>query len=188
MHPSSPTETFPLKIRPMHSDEVDECLKLIHLSIRALSTKFYSADEIGKIVQLYEKPSSLFGTIFVAEYQSQIVGVASAHYYFGMVCNINAVFTHPEFIHHGIGRQLVQALEDDALAQNTKIMTVTSSLTAVGFYQSLGYEYKAETQINGGIACARLEKQMQPITLQEQVQVMVISMLVAIMVTVIILL
>lgn len=169
-----------MQIRPLRLEDPDEVsagLELIHLSIRALSTEHYSAKTIEKIVQLYEKPSSLFGTIFVAEWQvpdsqrTQLVGVASAQFYLGAFGNINAVFTHPDFVHRGIGRKLVETLEHAALDQNIKIMTVTSSLTAVGFYQKLDYQYQNRTKINGLIACDRLTKKLQPFALKDSWQV-----------------
>ena len=154
----------------MRLDEVEESLALIHLSIRTLSTQSYSPELIEKIVRLYEKPNSLFGTIFVAECHSQLVGVAAAQHYLGITGNINAVFTHPEFIHNGIGRQLVQALEKSAVDNDIKVMTVISSLTAVGFYQTLGYDYRGQTKIQGTIPCVRLEKLLQPLTLKDRLQ------------------
>ena len=154
----------------MRLDEVENSLALIHQSIRILSTHFYSAETIEKIVRLYEKPNSLFGTIFVAQYGSQLVGVASAQFCLGFSGNINAVFTHPEFTHNGVGRGLVQALEQSAIENNIKVMTVLSSLTAVKFYQTLGYDYRGETTIDGVIPCVRLQKQLQPLTVKDHIQ------------------
>ena len=167
-HFSQPQVLF--NIRPMRSEEAEDCLALIHLSIRALSTQAYSPDLIEKIVGLYENSSSLSGTIVVAECNSQIVGVACAKKVLGITWNINAVFTHPDFIHNGIGRRLVEFLEEAAVDNDMKIMTVVSSLTAVGFYKALDYEYGGETKINETIPCAFFSKRLQPLTLVDNLR------------------
>ena len=168
----------------MRLDEVEKSLALIHKSIRVLSTQSYSPDIIEKIVRLYEKPNSLFGIIFVAEYESQLVGVAAAQFYLGRG-NINAVFTHPEFTYNGIGRRLVQSLEKSAIENDIKVMTVLSSLTAVNFYQTLGYDYKGETTVDGKIPCVRLKKQLKPLTIQDRMQQGVLSGLVVVIMVII---
>lgn len=162
----------------MRLDEVEQSLALIHQSIRTLSTHAYSPEIIEKIVRLYDKPNSLFGTIFVAEWESQLVGVASAQFYLGLSGNINAVFTHPEFTYKGIGRSLVTALEDSALENNIKVMTVLSSLAAVHFYETLGYDKQDNTTIDGIIPCVRFKKQLQPFTIRDYAQQGVLSSLV----------
>ncbi|NET10221.1 MAG: GNAT family N-acetyltransferase [Symploca sp. SIO2B6] len=152
----------------MRHGEVEELLRVIHLSAQSLNSKDYAPEQIREIVQMYH-PGTLKKNVFVADYESQVIGVATCHF-FGRYCNIDAVFTHPDFVYRGVGRQLVQALEQRALEINAQAMTVTSSLTAVQFYQKLHYNYLGKTKIYGTIDCVQLQKPLRSPTLWEELQ------------------
>jgi putative acetyltransferase len=154
------------KIRRMHREEIYDVLNLIHLSIRELTSKDYSPQQIEIILRMYDKPFLKRGVVIVAEKESQIIGVAKASLLgFAGVKSIQAVFTHPDFIRMGIGKALVYEIERQADLGNIKQLSVTSSLTAVNFYLSLGYKKLGPINASYGIPSFYLNKQLKSFTL-----------------------
>ena len=52
---------------------------------------------------------------------------------------IEALYVGPEYLRRGVGRKILQALENEALDSGLKRLCLTSSLNAVGFYEGAGY-------------------------------------------------
>jgi putative acetyltransferase len=153
------------KIRLMRREEIYDVLNLIHFSIRELNSKDYSPQQIETILRMYDKPFLKRGVVIVAEKDSQIIGAAKATpFRFAGFKSIQAVFTHPHFIRMGVGKALVHEIERQANIGNIKQLSVTSSLTAVDFYMSLGYKKLGPINASGGIPSYFLEKQLKPFT------------------------
>jgi GNAT superfamily N-acetyltransferase len=53
-----------------------------------------------------------------------------------------AIFVLPEWQGHGVGKQLMAAVEAQARALGADKITVRAAVSARGFYQKLGYRYK----------------------------------------------
>ena len=51
-------------------------------------------------------------------------------------------FVLPEYIGKGIGKKIMNALENDEYFLKSKRIEITSSITALGFYKKLGYKHK----------------------------------------------
>ena len=60
---------------------------------------------------------------------------------------IMIVFVLPEYIGKGIGKKIMNALENDEYFLKSKRIEITSSITALGFYKKLGYKHKMEINI-----------------------------------------
>lgn len=56
-------------------------------------------------------------------------------------CEIKRVYVDPLQHHHGVGRSIMQRLEEEAAASGTKTISVQASLNAVSFYERLGYQH-----------------------------------------------
>jgi putative acetyltransferase len=82
---------------------------------------------------------------FVAEEQDLIVG-------FGFLdrptATIEAVFVSPDFQRKGIGRQLLTALETIAHQAGLQTLSLSSTLNAVDFYESAGYQAREHAKYN----------------------------------------
>jgi len=52
------------------------------------------------------------------------------------------VFVLPEYQGKGIGRTIIEALEQDEYFLRARRIEVPASITACGFYQKMGYSYK----------------------------------------------
>ncbi|MEL7330690.1 MAG: GNAT family N-acetyltransferase [Cyanobacteria bacterium J06560_2] len=153
-----------MRVRPIYREEMNDALRLIHCSIRALNSKDYTPVQIERIVRSYGMASLVGGVVLVAEQRSKMVGVAKVSFGLLSAQLIEAVFTHPEHVYEGVGRALVFELEKRANRHNLQKLSVIASLTAVGFYQSLNYEQIRAVTINGSIQCVLMEKQLRPAT------------------------
>lgn len=125
-------------IRLMKPDEIGTLLQLLERSIRKLNTQDYNAEQIEAIISI--QPSAFEGktVTFVAEYESNLIGFAVlAHV--GIIWQINSIFIDPDFVRQGVGKRLIATLEQEATRQKVSRLYVASSLTAIGFYKTMGY-------------------------------------------------
>ncbi|MBP0976529.1 MAG: GNAT family N-acetyltransferase, partial [Oscillospiraceae bacterium] len=68
------------------------------------------------------------------------------------------IFVLPDYQGKGLGRALIETLEQDAYAKRASRIEIPASLTAVRFYRHLGYDYKnGVTEPEDGLLY-RLEK------------------------------
>ena len=71
---------------------------------------------------------------------------------------LTSIFVLPDYQGKGVGRKIVEALEEDAYFRRAWRTEVGSSLTAVSFYRKMGYEFKNEITTPDEYGTVRLEK------------------------------
>ena len=99
---------------------------------------------------------------YVAECDGTIVG-------FGLLdpaeSKVEAVFVCPEYGRRGIGRRLLIAIENTALEQGLTCLRLASSLNAVSFYRSAGYEVRKQITFQHpcgfDLDCVSMEKVLE---------------------------
>lgn len=74
---------------------------------------------------------------YVAIYNNQVIGTGMINIETG---KIDAIFVHPNHMRKGIGKKIVEFLEDLALNCGLKTLTLESTLNAAGFYRACGFE------------------------------------------------
>lgn len=153
---------LPIKIRPIGKEELEEALGLIHQSIRVLNARDYKPTQIESVIQTYKISTLREKGVIVAEYHDKIVGVAKLS---GRT--VQAVFTHPQFVRKGVGKALVKELERRARSRNAQDLSLMASITAVEFYEALGY--KNSGKLKGNIPCICMEKKFRPADITERV-------------------
>ena len=70
------------------------------------------------------------------------VGCARIFWDKGYIAYLADVIVMPEYQGKGIGRKIIETLEQDEYFFRAKRVEVPASITGVGFYRKLGYEYK----------------------------------------------
>lgn len=69
-----------------------------------------------------------------------------------------STFFSPTYQGQGIGRQLIQVLEEDEYFKRARRIEIPASITALGFYQKMGYSFKNGNNIIDDEQLYRLEK------------------------------
>ena len=75
---------------------------------------------------------------------SQIVGCGAIGSYWGKTdeSSLFNIFVLPEYQGKGIGRAIIQTLEQDEYFLRAKRIEIPASITACAFYRKMGYDYK----------------------------------------------
>ncbi|MEO3723431.1 GNAT family N-acetyltransferase [Pseudomonas syringae] len=116
-------------------------------ALRESNVKDYSAEIIEQVAQSFSPPAILHllaeRQVLVATAGSHIVATASLDHDI-----VRSVFVDPRHQGKGIGRQLMERLQSLAINAGVKWLRVPSSITAEGFYASLGFE-KVRDEFHG---------------------------------------
>jgi GNAT superfamily N-acetyltransferase len=129
-----------MKARRATQDDLREVAVVHKVSILDLCAAHYSAVELSLWTDALRPDgyaALLTGREFlVAEEEGRVLG-------FGVLdlgqSLINATYVSPEAVRRGIGRRLVEAMEDAARQGGVSRLHLNSTLNAVPFYERLGY-------------------------------------------------
>ena len=136
-------------IDTFQDSQAEEVAELINRNLLEITSKYYSSEYVTSLVdhhspkQLLEKAKTQ--VIFVAVEDGKAVGTGSiANFgnsempsYYG-----TSIFVALEFHRRGIGRQLMQKVEEKALELGADKITVRAAVNAREFYEKLGYSYR----------------------------------------------
>lgn len=107
-------------------------------TLRESNAQDYSAEIINQ-VELSFSPQAILclmtqRQVFVALLGNRIVATASLDHDV-----VRSVYVEPAYQGKGIGRQLMKSIQSSAIAEGRNLLRVPSSITAEGFYASLGF-------------------------------------------------
>jgi GNAT superfamily N-acetyltransferase len=92
----------------------------------------------------------------VAEVDGVIAGLGCAFYLTDSI----ACYVSPDFLHMGIGRAILDRIEQGAWDHSHSRLVIHSSLNAVGFYERCGYRRNGPVRLFGNSACIPLVKDL----------------------------
>jgi GNAT superfamily N-acetyltransferase len=107
-------------------------------TLRESNAQDYSAEIINQVERSFS-PQAILSLmtqrqVFVALLEHRIVATASLDQDV-----VRSVFVDPAYQGKGIGRQLMKSIQSSAIAEGRNLLRVPSSITAEGFYASLGF-------------------------------------------------
>ena len=154
-------------IRPAQAADAAGIADVHVRAIREVCSKSYAAHQIeawvsGKCPELYldaiaTKP------FFVAVLNDDVVGFAQLNPEAG---EVKAVYVRPDCVGRGVGRLLLQTLEDAARVRALTLLKVQASLNAVEFYRAQGYVLEDVTsyrlKVGAELECANMHKDFPP--------------------------
>ena len=81
---------------------------------------------------------------YVAEDAGAIIGCGAIGPYWGKEdeSSLFSIFVHPDYQGKGIGRAIVEPLEQDEFALRARRIEIPASITGLPFYQKMGYSFK----------------------------------------------
>ncbi len=139
-----------LEIKDFENKYAEEISKIVVQNMLEINSKDYGIEfcensakdfTVDKVLEDFNKRTK----VFVALENDDVVATASldkSWYNDDGEYWILTVFV--DIAHHkqGIGKMLIQKIEDFAKEMNFKKLVIPSSITACEFYHKLGYEYK----------------------------------------------
>lgn len=151
-------------IRKFTKDDAQEVAELVALTLRTSNINDYSAERIEADILIFNgqylinRMSWTNGYVYCED--EKIVGCGFIGSYWDKkdeAC-LFTFFVHPDFQGKGIGRQLINAVENDEYFLRSKRIEIPASITACQFYRKLGYDYKNGVTEPDDEGLIRLEK------------------------------
>ena len=141
-----------MRIEQFQSSQARAVSNLVRRNLMEVNSRDYPEGVIASLVEYFSPATMLENSrsqyIFVAVHgkgKDTVVGTASLDN-FGSAESPDyyavTVFVLPESHGQGVGTQLMEAVESKARELGAEKITVRASITAKGFYQKLGYEFR----------------------------------------------
>lgn len=151
-------------IRKFKNEDSVELSEVIAETLRTTNSKDYSPEFIEKEI-LFFTPKKLIERatwvhFYVACEDEELIGCGGIGAYWGKEdeSSLFTIFVLPEYQGKGIGRKIIETLEQDEYFLRAKRIEIPASITAVGFYKKMGYSYKNGVDTVDDEQLYRLEK------------------------------
>lgn len=136
-------------IRRFENKDAEKVSSLIIHTTKISNVKDYSV-ELMEELEKHQQPENILERaswthFYVAETDNGvIIGCGAIGPYWGKEdeSSLFTIFVLPEYQGKGIGRKIIETLEQDEYFLRAKRIEIPSSITAVEFYRKLGYDYK----------------------------------------------
>ena len=137
-----------MEIRRFQSEDAIETAQVIARTLQICNSKDYPKEYIEDNISshsaevLIERAKE--GHMYVVCEDSQIIGCGAIAGYWGSTTEsiLLTIFVLPEYQGMGIGKQIIQTLEQDEYFLRAKRVEIPASITACEFYRKMGYDYK----------------------------------------------
>ena len=137
-----------MRIRRFTEKDAETVSNMIIITEKITNSKDYSEEWINAL-ETRAQPSDMIERagwthFYVAEENDTIIGCGAIGPYWGSETesSLFTIFVLPEYQGKGIGRKIIETLEQDEYFLRAKRVEVPASITAVNFYRKLGYDYK----------------------------------------------
>lgn len=127
--------------------DIDPLLHIIHRCVKEVNSKDYELGETEEQLRFFNKDllSDIITTIhfYTVTYNEEIIGMGGVsrdpsqerQSYFSVI------FINPDYHKLGIGRKLIEFLEQDSWCLDSDLIEIPASKTGHKFYNKLGYKY-----------------------------------------------
>lgn len=137
-----------MNIRRFQDNDASELADVIAKTLRTTNSKDYSPEyienDIGSLTaeKLIERAG--WTHFYVVCDENIIIGCGAIGPYWGKEdeSSFFTIFVLPEYQGRGIGRKIIETLEQDEYYLRAKRIEIPASITAVDFYRKMGYDFK----------------------------------------------
>ena len=151
-------------IRKFENSDAQKTHEMIAHTLRTVNIKDYTPQFIEETIQqlapevLIERGKT--SHFYVLCENDEIIGCGGIAGFWGSETEsiLLTIFIHPDHHGKGYGRQLIETLEADEYFKRAVRTEIPASITAVGFYQKMGYDYKDGISTPDEEQHVRLEK------------------------------
>ena len=140
--------------------------ELVRRTLRETNIKDYSKEyiqnDISKMDENFfiERGKWTNCYVFLDENTESIIGIGSIGSYWGSETesSLFTIFVSPDYQGKGIGKQIMEKLESDEYFLRADRIEIPASITALSFYQKMGYDFKNGVDYIDEEGLYRLEK------------------------------
>jgi len=137
-----------MNIRPFEQSDAVAVSELIRNTIRISNVKDYPIELMERLIEsqtpqhVIERAS--WTHFYVVQQQKKIIGCGAIGPYWGKEdeSSLFTIFVLPEYQGKGIGRAIIDTLENDIYFLRAKRIEIPASITGVPFYLKMGYHFK----------------------------------------------
>ena len=151
-------------VRRFQYNDAVEVSALIIKTLRTTNAKDYSAEYIENDVKAFSSEGVIeragWTHFYVVCDKECIVGCGAIGPYWGKEdeSSLFNIFVLPEYQGKGVGRKIIETLENDEYFLRAKRVEIPASITACEFYKKMGYSYKNGIDVIDEEQLFRLEK------------------------------
>ena len=151
-------------VRRFENSDANEVSELIIKTLRTTNIKDYSTEYIENDVKMFTPKGVIeragWTHFYVVCDKACIVGCGAIGSYWGKEdeSSLFNIFVLPEYQGKGVGRMIMETLENDEYFFRAKRVEIPASITACEFYKKMGYTYKNGIDVVDEEQLFRLEK------------------------------
>ena len=153
-----------MEIRRFENADAVEVSALIAKTLRTSNIKDYPEEHIENDVKaltpeyLINQAQNRHSYTFIED--GRIVGCGTIGSYWGVPdeYSLFCIFVLPEYQGRGIGRKIIETLEQDEYFLGAKRVEIPASITAAAFYRKMGYHFKNGIDTPDDERLIRMEK------------------------------
>ena len=153
-----------MDIRRFQTGDADEVSALIATTLRTTNIKDYSSEDIENEVEILQPNNILerakYTHFYVVCDDNKLVGCGAIGPYWDKEdeSSLFTIFVLPEYQGKGIGKKIIETLEQDEYFLRAKRIEIPASITGTPFYRQMGYDYKNGISTPDEEGLLRLEK------------------------------
>ena len=151
-------------VRRFEIKDAEEVSALVRKTLQVTNIKDYSKESINELVKIHTSEHILerasWTHFYVVCDENIIIGCCAIGPYWGKEdeSSLFTIFVLPEYQGKGVGRQIIETLEQDEYFLRAKRVEIPASITACEFYKKMGYTYKNGIDVVDEEQLYRLEK------------------------------
>lgn len=153
-----------MEIRRFRPEDAEETARLVQTTLRISNSKDYPPEYIEYNIQSHSAEvliqRACEGHMYVVCDGARIVGCGTIAPYWGSETEsiLLTIFVLPEYQGRGVGRLIIETLEQDEYFLRADRIEIPASITGVEFYKKMGYGYKnGAAELEDGVMY-RMEK------------------------------
>lgn len=137
-----------MEIRFFKPEDAAETAQVIAKTLRTSNSKDYPEEYIEANIASHSAEvlteRAKVSHMYVICDGKKVIGCGAIAGYWGSDTEsiLLTIFVLPEYQGRGIGRKLIETLEQDEYFLRAKRIEIPASITAVDFYRKMGYDYK----------------------------------------------
>ncbi|MCB2356330.1 GNAT family N-acetyltransferase [Clostridium estertheticum] len=137
-----------LEVRRFDNNYAAIVSKIICRNFLEVNIRDYSKEDMKKLSEIYNpdkvKMVAGYAHMYVFCLDKKIIACGAISNFWGKEDEsiLLTIFVLPELQGKGVGRTIIETLENDKYFLRAKRIEIPASITARGFYKKLGYDYK----------------------------------------------